>query len=98
MVVSAASPTFLRHWTSDIDEAIEQAGGRVDETVRRLRAANVEASGAIGDDDPVRAIEDALRVFGGDEIVVTTGRSSDDAALAARVRERFALPVTHVTR
>ncbi|HVC88217.1 MAG TPA: hypothetical protein VNC40_12445 [Gaiellaceae bacterium] len=98
VVVSAASPPFLRRWTSDIDDARARAGSRVDETVRRLRAANVDATGAIGDDDPVRAVEDALREFGGDEIVVATGGSSQDAGVAARVRARFALPVTHVTR
>jgi GABA permease len=96
VVISAASSSFVHRWLSDIDGEREQAGRRVEETVGRLRASHVDATGAVGDDDPVRAIEDALREFGGDEIVVATGRGAHDAAVAARVRQRFALPVMHL--
>lgn len=95
-VVSAATASPVRRWVSDTDDAREQAGRRVAETVRSLRSAHVDAVGAIGDGDPVRALEDTLREFGGDEIVVATGPSARDAAVATRVRRRFALPVTHV--
>jgi hypothetical protein len=96
VVVSATSASRLHHWTSDIDAAREQAGRCVAETVDLLRAAHIDAAGVVGDADPLRAIEDALREFGGDEIVVATGRGPGDAAIAGRVRRRFALPVTHV--
>lgn len=94
IVVSTAGTSLVRRWLSDVDGARARASRRVDETVRCLRAANVDAAAV--DEDPVRAIEDALRVFGGDEIVVATGPSARDAAVAARVRARFALPVTHL--
>lgn len=50
-------------------------------TVARLRSADVETEGVIGDEDPLRALDDALRSFGGDEIVAAT----DDDELVAHV-------------
>jgi hypothetical protein len=48
----------------------------------------------------VQAVEDALRTFGADEIIVSThplGRSNWlEAKVVERVRERFDVPVTHV--
>lgn len=96
MVVSATAAAPLRRWASDVDGASEQARRRVEETVSRLRSLNVEAAGTVGDCDPLQAIEDALRTFGGDEIVVSTSGRAHDAAVAARIRARFALPVTHL--
>jgi hypothetical protein len=96
LVVSPVVASPVRHWVSDVDEAREEASRRVDVTVERLRAASIEAAGTLGDEDPVTAIEDALRTFGGDEIVVATPPSAGGDAVVARVRERFALPVTHL--
>ena len=82
-------------------------GKRVRELVRMLVEAprnffvsRIEAQGEIGDEDPLRAIEDALRTFGADEIVIST-RPADQASrlensILAGTRERFALPVTDV--
>ncbi len=38
----------------------------------RLREAGINARGEVGDADPLQAIEDALRTFGADEIVIST--------------------------
>jgi hypothetical protein len=43
----------------------------------------------VGADDPALAVEDALRVFGADEVLV----AGDDGMLEA-IRERVALPVS----
>ena len=52
------------------------------------------------DQDPMQAIEDALRTFGADEILISThpeGRSHWlEQDLISKARERFALPITHV--
>ena len=43
-----------------------------------MRAAGMTARGEVGDGDPLQAIEDALRTFAPDEIVISThpeGRS-----------------------
>jgi len=54
----------------------------------------------VGDADPLQAIEDALRAFGADEVIVSThppGRSNWlERDVIARARERFDLPITHV--
>ncbi len=96
VVVSAAAPSPLHWLTSDNDDARGEAGRRVAETIERLRAAHFDAVGVVGDEDPVRAVEDALQEFGGDEILIATGRRPRELAVAARVREHVALPITHV--
>ena len=52
------------------------------------------------DADPLQAIEDAVRTFGPDEIIISThpaGRSHWlERGIVAGARERFAVPITHV--
>jgi nucleotide-binding universal stress UspA family protein len=72
LVVTPALNSRIRHWTSDEDAAREAAEARLQESVRALAAAGVETRGQVGDDDPLQAIEDALRRFDADEIVVVT--------------------------
>jgi hypothetical protein len=89
LVVSLPGTSALRHWVSDVDGAREQARERMEDAVSRLRADQVDASGIVADDDPFAAIDDALRTFGGDEIVV----SSHDAGLIRGLSDRYAIPV-----
>jgi hypothetical protein len=100
LVVCPALNSPLRHWTSDEDQARAQAQARLDESLGALRRAGVEGRGEVGDADPIQAIEDALRTFGADEIVLSThppGRSNWlEKEVIARARERFDLPLTHV--
>ena len=79
-------------------EAVKRLAG--DASLVALRAVGVDAPGEIGSDDPLQAIEDAIRSFAPDEIVIAThpeGRSNWlERDLVAHTRERFALPVAHV--
>ena len=99
-VVCPALNSKLRHWTSDEDGARVAAQARLDRSLVRLRAAGFVASGEVGDADPVLSVEDALRVFGADEIVLAThpaGRSHWlERGVVDAVRQRFVVPVTHV--
>lgn len=90
LVVSPVRTSRLHHWLSDVDGAREEARRNMDVIIARLRAAHIEADGTIGDEDPLRALDDALGSFGGDEIIAAT----DDDQLLARLCERYALPVT----
>ncbi len=96
LVVCPAPVSSVRHWTSDIDGARARAQQALDENLARLREGGIEARGEVGDEDPLRAIEDALRTFGADEIVIWTGPDGIDRAAVEGARERFALPITHV--
>jgi nucleotide-binding universal stress UspA family protein len=100
LIVAPALNSRLRHWVSDEDEARAAAEERLGRCLARLRADGVAASGAVGDADPMQAIEDALHVFDADAIVVAThppARSNWLARdLVGRVRRRFDRPVVHV--
>jgi uncharacterized membrane protein len=100
LVVCPALNSRIRHWTSDEDRAREQAHERLERSLAALSEAGVEARGEVGDDDPMQAIEDALRTFGADEIIISThppGRSNWlEKDVITRARERFDLPITHV--
>ena len=100
LVVTPALNSPLRHWTSDEDDARAAAQDRLDASLAKLADAGVEARGEVGDGDPLQAIEDALRTFGADEIIISThpeGRSNWlERGVVAKARERFAVPITHV--
>ena len=79
LVVTPALNSPLRHWVSDEDEARAAAQDRLDASLARLAQAGVQARGEVGDGDPLQAMEDALRTFGADEIIISThpeGRSN----------------------
>jgi hypothetical protein len=100
LVVCPALNSKLNTWTSDEDDARAAAQGRLDASLGRLRDAGISARGEIGDGDPLQALEDALRVFPADEVVVSThppGRSNWlEQGLVEQARLRFDVPVTHV--
>ena len=100
LVVAPALTDPVRHWVSDIDPAREAASKRLGETLARLRELGIEARGEIGDPDPLQAIEDALRTFGADEIIISThpeGRSNWlERGVVEAAKQRFALPIHHV--
>lgn len=100
LVVTPALNSPLRHWVSDDDGARAAAQKRLDASLAQLAEAGVEARGEIGDGDPLQAIEDALRTFGADEIIISThpeGRSNWlERGVVQNARERFPVPITHV--
>jgi GABA permease len=99
-VVSPALNTKIRHWVSDEDQARIAAQARLEESLDAMRAAGIEARGQIGDSDPLQAVEDGIRIFAPDELVISThpeGRSNWlERGIVDSTRERFAVPVTHV--
>ena len=99
-VVCPALNSPLRHWVSDEDAARSAADARLERSVASMRSSGLEADGEIGDDDPLQAIEDALRTFAPDELIVSThppGRSNWlERGVVEHARERFDLPLTHV--
>ncbi len=100
LVVCPALNSKLHTWMSDEDGARAAAQERLDASLARLRGAGIAARGDIGDGDPLQALEDALRVFPADEVVVSThppGRSNWlEQGVVEQARLRFDVPVTHV--
>jgi hypothetical protein len=100
LVVSPALNSPLKHWVSDEDQARVDAQRRLDDSLTRLGEASIVARGEVGDSDPLQAMEDALRTFGADEIVISThpeGRSNWlERGVVSGAQERFDVPITHV--
>ena len=100
LVVCPALNSRLKTFTSDEDPAREAARARLDVTLSRLASVGIEASGEVGDGDPLVAVDDAMRTFGPNEIVISThppGKSNWlERGIVESVRARYDVPVTHV--
>jgi hypothetical protein len=100
-VVAPASDISPLDWlASDEDAARAEAADVAEEAGRAVAPEAREVEARVGDPDPVQAIEDALREFPADELVVVT-RPGDEASwlekdAAAEAFARFDLPVTHL--
>jgi hypothetical protein len=99
LALAPTRPHFLDRWASDVGESEAEARRKLDVTVASLRREHVDAETEIGDSDIVQAIEDALREFPADEVVLATGPEEDDPAGASAARdlaERLTMHFEHV--
>ena len=100
LVVAPALTSRLRYWMSDEDPGIAAAERRLAESLERCGAAGIPAHGALGDADPLQALDDGMRSFSPTEVVIAThpeGRSNWlESGMVAQARERFDVPITHV--
>jgi hypothetical protein len=100
LVVAPATQISRLDWlTNAEDDARDEAASIAETTAEATPTENVETS--VGDSDPVKAIEDALRTFPADEIIVVT-RPDDQAGwleegTSETAQSRFRLPVSRVT-
>jgi hypothetical protein len=100
VVTPALASSRTAHWTSEIDEAIELARQRMELSVLAVEEAGLKARGEVCDSDPNVAIEDALRQFPADEIIISTHPPERsrwlEHGVVQRARDEIELPVTHV--
>jgi GABA permease len=100
LVVCPALNSPIRHWASDEDGARDAAQSRLDASLASMRGVGLDASGEIGDGDPIQALEDAVRTFRPDELIISThppGRSHWlERGVVEKARTRFDVPLTHV--
>ncbi len=100
IVAPALTASRAGRWTSDLDEAIEDARRLLNLSLRAAEEAGLLARGQVGDPDPNVALEDALRTFAADEIVIWTHTPDRspwlEHGVVQRAREEVDLPVTHV--
>ena len=99
-VVAPVLCSRAHYWSSDVDRERGEAGRRLAATVAWARAQGFTAYGEVGDPDPAVAVEDVLRRFDADEVIIATRppeRSSWlETGIVERVRDELDLPVTHV--
>jgi len=99
-VVAPASDISRLDWlTNAEDDARADADALAEKTAEAAPTADVQAE--VGDSDPVKAIEDALREFPADELLVITRPDEDASWLESgsgeTAKNQFRLPVRHVT-
>jgi hypothetical protein len=70
VVVPAVEANVFRHTLGDIDEPQEQAQQRLESVLDHLRRCGLQASGEVGDPDPVQAAQDALQKEPADEVLI----------------------------
>jgi len=98
-VVAPASGLSRLDWlTNAEDDARADAAERATEVADALPSDAVD--GGVGDTDPMQAIEDALRTFDADQVVMIM-RTDDEASwlesrAGEQASERFDVPVTHL--
>ena len=101
VVVPALTSSALEHWSSDVDGALADARARLADSLRAMREAGLDASGHVGDHhEPAAAIEDALREFAADELIISTHPPERsrwlEGGVVERAKREVPLPVTHV--
>jgi len=84
----------LDRWLSAEDEARHEAEARLARSAGTLVAAGLPVSGSVGDPDPAQALEDELRDFAADEVVLLTGNGRDPLA---KIQHRLGLPLRRVS-
>jgi hypothetical protein len=100
-VVAPASDVSPLQWlATDEDEARGEAADVAREAEQAVEPEAERVETEVGDSDPVQAIEDALRTFPAEEILLVT-RSDDEAGWLekdadAEVSERFGIPLTRL--
>jgi hypothetical protein len=100
LVVAPALSSRLEYLFSDVDEPRVHAKERLTESLKLMAEDGIQADGAVGDSNPVRAFQDAVAVFEPDAVVVSThpeGRSHWlENGVIEKIKSHTEIPVTHV--
>jgi hypothetical protein len=100
-VVATASDLSPLDWlATDEDKARREAAERATEVGQAVAPEAERVEAEVGDTDPVQAIEDALRTFPADEVVLVTRKDEDagwlEQGAAGEAFARLSLPVAHL--
>jgi hypothetical protein len=101
VVVPALTSSWREHWASDVDGALEEARQRLHESLATMETAGLNARGDVGDHhEPTAALEDALRFFAADEVIISTHPPQKsrwlERGVVEQARREVPLPITHV--
>jgi hypothetical protein len=100
-VVAPILVSRARYIASDVDRELQEAQLRLQAALEWAHRAGYEASGKVGDPNVAfGAIEDELRHFPADEVIISTyppGKSNWlETGVVQRLRSELDIPVTHV--
>jgi nucleotide-binding universal stress UspA family protein len=99
-VLAPVLTSRLHYVVSDIDNELAEARKRLDRSIAWARQNGFVARGEVGDPNPTTAIEDELRDFGADAVVVVTHRREletwQEQGELERLRRELRVPVEHV--
>jgi len=84
----------LDRWLSAEDKARREAEARLARSAGVLVAAGLPVSGSVGDPDPAQALEDELRGYAADEVVLLGAGGRDPLG---KVESRLGLPLRRVS-
>ena len=101
VVVPALTSSPLEHWASDVDRALDEARERLDASLAAMERTGLRARGYVGDHhEPNSSLEDALRDFPADEVVISTHPPHRsrwlERGVVTQARQEVPLPITHV--
>ena len=71
-VLAPVLTSHLNYAVSDVDSGLAKARDRLDQSLAWARQSGFVARGEVGDPNPTTAIEDELRDFGADAVLVVT--------------------------
>jgi hypothetical protein len=99
-VLAPVLASRVHYAVSDIDRELAEARTRLERSLTWAREQRIVARGEVGDPNPTTALEDELRTFGADEVIVVTHprdrETWQERGELARVRRELDVPVTHV--
>ncbi|MFL5908725.1 MAG: hypothetical protein ACJ75Z_14160 [Solirubrobacterales bacterium] len=93
-VVVPVPSHLLDRWMSAEDDARHEAEARLARSAGALVAAGLPVSGSVGDHDPAQALEDELRDFAANEVLLLLADGKDPLA---KVESRLGLPLRRVS-
>ncbi len=98
-VLAPVLTSRLHYGVSDVDRELAEARTRLETSLAWAHDHGLVARGEIGDPDPATAIEDELRDFGADEVIVVTHSRTletwQEEGELLRLRRELDIPVTH---
>ena len=98
LVVTPTLTSKLEWIVSDTDKARHEADERLTTVLGHLRSADIAAQGTVGDDSPLTVIEDHVRAFAPDQLLVALRSVAhadwQEKGLIEDVEAKFNLPIT----
>lgn len=100
ILVAPALTSRIRYWLSDENGAMAEAQVRAAQSAERFGAAGIPVRAHIGDPDPLQALDDAVRTYHPNEVIVATHPPDHanwlEQGFAAQAQARFDLPIAHI--